>query len=546
MAERKPLSRTALYLRLSRDDEKAGESMSIENQRIILRKFTAENGGTIVDEYIDDGWSGTDFDRPGVKRLLDDAKDGKIDTIVVKDLSRFGRNYIQVGQYIDYIFPAYGIRFIALADNVDTAERGSAGMDMMPIMNVFNEWHAANTSKKIRAVLEANWRQGKYTNWAYPYGYKAGTDENRTAVIDEPAAKIVRRIYDMRLQGNSTRTIAQALTDEGILNPTAYYTRLDGKKSNRRGSPCWSPKTVADILKDSTYTGTLTQHRTTRFSYKNHKVLNVPENEHIVKENAHEAIIDRQTWDKVQAINNSVSRGRPDKANKVHPLSGLLICPNCGKKLKYKSVDSGRKNPCNYYCCRTYVDLGKKYCTSHSITEKQIESIVLQDIRSMLGDVKIDEKKAKEYFLRERTKCGEQNRLSDEKQLRALSNRLTELDKLIQSAFEEKVLGNLPDSVCKSLCEKYQLEKEGAERQIAELKKRLSETDCIDAEVEEYIARLKRYAKCEELTREMCLGLIEFITVGERPADDKLREIHIYYKLISNQTLADYREQITK
>ena len=174
-------------MRLSRDDEKAGESMSIENQRVILKKYAEENGGIVVDEYIDDGWSGTDFDRPAVKRLLDDAKDGKIDTIVVKDLSRFGRNYIQVGQYIDYIFPAYGIRFIidyifpaygirfiALSDNVDTADRTSAGMDMMPIMNVFNEWHAANTSKKIRAVLEANWKQGKYTNWAYPYGYKAG------------------------------------------------------------------------------------------------------------------------------------------------------------------------------------------------------------------------------------------------------------------------------------------------------------------------------------------------------------------------------------
>ncbi len=172
MSKQKQLNRTALYMRLSRDDEKAGESMSIENQRVILKKYAEENGGTVVDEYIDDGWSGTDFDRPSVKRLLDDAKEGKIDTIVVKDLSRFGRNYIQVGQYIDYIFPAYGIRFIALSDNVDTADRTSAGMDMMPIMNVFNEWHAANTSKKIRAVLEANWKQGKYTNWAYPYGYR--------------------------------------------------------------------------------------------------------------------------------------------------------------------------------------------------------------------------------------------------------------------------------------------------------------------------------------------------------------------------------------
>ena len=523
------LNRTGLYLRLSRDDEKNGESMSIENQRMILRKFVIENGGTVADEYVDDGWSGTDFERPGVKRLLQDAKDGKLDTVVAKDLSRFGRNYIQVGQYIDYIFPAYGIRFIALSDNVDTADRTSAGMDMMPIMNVFNEWHAANTSKKIRAVLEAKWQAGRYTNWAYPYGYKAGTDENRTAIIDEEAANVVRRIYDMRLQGNSVRTIARALTDDGIPNPSAHYTRLDGKKSDRRGSPYWSPKTVAGILKDRTYIGTLTQHRTARFSYKNHTAVNVPECGQFVKENAHEAIIDRSVWEKVQETGRSVSQGRGDKENRVHPLSGLLVCADCGKKLKGKSGGNGKPYS---YCCRTYADLGKKYCSAHSVAEKQLENLVLQDIRSMLGDVEIDEKKTKEYFLRERAKNGENNRLSAEKKLRALSNRLTELDKLIRSAFEEKVLGNLPDSVCINLCEKYQLEKEGAERQSAELKKQLAETECTDAEAEKYITLLKRYAKCEELTREMCLRLVALITIGEKPQDGGARQIHIYYKVL--------------
>ena len=200
MSKQNQLGRTLLYYRRSHEDDKAGESLSIENQRSILQKYVLDNGGTIVEEYVDGGWSGTSFDRPGIKKLLSDAQAGKADTILVKDLSRFGRNYIQVGQYIDYIFPAYGIRFIAISDNIDTAERGSASMDMMPIMNVFNEWHAANTSKKIRAVLEAKWQAGRYTNWAYPYGYKTGSDENRTAVIDEEAAKTVRRIYDMRLQ----------------------------------------------------------------------------------------------------------------------------------------------------------------------------------------------------------------------------------------------------------------------------------------------------------------------------------------------------------
>jgi len=527
------LHRTGLYLRLSRDDEKCGESMSIENQRAILQKYVLENGGTIAGEYVDDGWSGTDFERPGIQRLLNDAKNGNLDTIVVKDLSRFGRNYIQVGQYIDYIFPAYGIRFIALSDNVDTADRGSAGMDMMPIMNVFNEWHAANTSKKIRAVLDANWRAGKYTNWAYPYGYKADTDDKRTARIDEPAAKVVRRIFDMRLQGYSARTIAKALTDEGIPNPTAYYTRLDGKKSERRASPYWSPKTVTEILKDTTYIGTLTQHRTARVSYKNHKAANVPENEHVVRKNAHVPIVSLDVWEKVQEINRSVSRGRTDKQNAVHPLSGLLVCADCGKKLKRKTSARSRKKPCNTYVCRTYTDLGKKYCTSHSIPEKQIESLVLQDIRSLLGDRKFDEEKEKRCFLQYMAKHGAQNRNADEKQRRAFKNRLAELDRLIQSAFEEKVLGDLPENVCKNLCEKYQTEKVATEAALADIEQRLAEKNEDDADAMRYLAECRRFSNCEDLTREMCLQLIEFITIGESPTDNAPREIHIYYKFNS-------------
>lgn len=539
----KPLGRTGLYLRLSRDDEKEGESLSIENQRAILREYAEKNGGTIVGEYTDDGWSGTNFDRPAVKRLLEDAKEGKIDTVVVKDLSRFGRNYIQVGQYIDYIFPAYGIRFIALADNVDTADRTSAGMDMMPIMNVFNEWHAANTSKKIRAVLESNWHRGKYTNWAYPYGYKAGTDENRTAIIDEDAARVVRRIFDLRLQGHSARAIARILTDEGIPNPTAYYTRLDGKKSERNASPYWSPKTICDILKDETYLGTLTQHRTARLSYKNRQVLLVPQSEHIVKENAHEAIVDRETFEKVQAIFDGVSRGRSDKAKKVHPLSGLLFCADCGKKMKFKSSGKSQKDGDGRYVCRTYTELGKKYCTSHSICEKQIESVVLQDIRSMLGRIEPEEKRIKEHFFAERAKRGCKDRLSYEKELRTLQDRLAQLEKLIESAFEEKVLGDLPESVCKDLCRKYQAEKDRAEGKIAAIGKLLETGQSADEEAEEYVARYKNYARCGELTREMCLQLIEFITVGERPKENEPRQIHIYYKFLPIGTRTEQRQK---
>ncbi len=520
-------------MRLSRDDDKASESLSIENQRIILRRYVEERGGDIVDEYIDDGWSGTNFDRPAVKRMLDDAQSGKIDTIVVKDLSRFGRNYIRVGQYIDYIFPAYGIRFIAISDNVDTADRSSAAMDMMPIMNVFNEWHAANTSKKIRAVLDASRRSGKYTNWSYPYGYKVGGDESRTALIDEDAASTVRRIFDLRLQGNSFRAIARILTDDGIPNPTAYFTKLDGGKWNRPCSAHWTPTTVMRILINPTYIGNTVQHKTTSVSYKNHKVVRVPESEWIVKENSHEPIISRDVWDRVQAIGKSVSRGKADGKNEVHALSGLLVCPDCGKKLKYKSA---KNDGC--FVCRTYIDLGKKYCTSHRISEKTLESIVLKDIRSMLNGISIDEAKEKERFLRDRSEHGDKNRDRDESRIKACRTRLSELDKLIQSAFEAKVLNGLPESVFAELCEKYQVEKVSLLKTAAEIEERIAEPDKDLEDADKYVERLKSYYRCETLTREMCLQLIDFITVGEKHDVDGSRDIHIYYKLLKDESPA--------
>lgn len=536
MSKQKQLNKTGLYKRLSKEDEKAGESMSIEHQGILLRQYAEEHGFNVVDEYADDGYSGTNFDRPDVQRLLDDAKSGKIDTIIVKDLSRFGRNYIEVGQYIDYIFPAYGIRFIAINDNVDTADRTSTAMDMMPIMNVFNEWHAANTSKKIRAVLESSQRSGKYTNWNYPYGYRAGDDESRTAVIDEEAAAVIRRIYDLRLQGHSARTIARILTDEGIPNPATYYTKLDGGKWNRPCKPYWNPETIRWILSNPTYIGHTIQHKTTRVSYKNHKVVQIPESEWIINENAHEPIISKEIWDKVQTTYEG-KRGRSDKSNVVHPLSGLVVCPNCGKKLKFKSA----KDVHNCFVCRTYVDLGKKYCTSHHITEQLLEALVLNDIHSLLEEVEIDETKVKERFLRERSKHTEQSRYSDEKQLKANKNRLVELDKLIQIAFEERVLGKMPESVCISLCEKYQAEKESVQRTIGEIEKRLAESNKDDEDAEEYIRRLKCYGKGESLTREMCLQLIDYIAVGEKVADNVEREIDIHYKFRKGESLEEYQ-----
>ena len=256
-------------MRLSKDDERAGESLSIENQRIILTKYAQERGWTITDEYIDDGYSGTNFDRPEVQRLLEDAKTGKIDTIIVKDLSRFGRNYIFVGQYVDYIFPMYNIRFIAISDNVDTANTNSAGMDMMPIMNVFNEWHSANTSKKIRAVAEANAKAGKYRSTHAPYGYVKGTGDKCLPVIDEPAASVVRRIFEMRASGKTYKEIYTVLNDEKVPIPAVYQFEKFGITNKKPNKNLWADSILRSILKNPMYLGHLVRLRYTTVSYKN-------------------------------------------------------------------------------------------------------------------------------------------------------------------------------------------------------------------------------------------------------------------------------------
>ena len=260
-----------LYFRLSQEDERQGESVSIENQRTMLRKYAEEHGFEIHGEYIDDGISGTTFDRPEVQRLLDDAKTGVINTIIVKDLSRFGRNYIEVGQYVDYVFPAFGIRFIAIQDNVDTANRDSGAMEMMPIMNVFNEWHAANTSKKIRAVKRSNAREGIYTAKKASYGYKMGTDKKRAPVIDEETAPVVKRIFEMYASGKSPRKIAETLNLEGVPSPATYAYEKFGQKAKPDAVGLWSAITIREMLDKIIYIGHMPQLRWTSLSYKNHK-----------------------------------------------------------------------------------------------------------------------------------------------------------------------------------------------------------------------------------------------------------------------------------
>ena len=471
------------------------------------------------------------FERPGIQRLLEDAKAGRINLILCKDLSRFGRNYIMVGQYTDYIFPMYGIRFIALTDNVDTANSESAGMDMMPIMNVFNEWHSANTSKKIRAVIETNARSGKYKTTFSSYGYDKGSDEKCTPVIDPEAAAVVRRIFDMRVTGMGYKSIAQVLNEEHILIPTDYKYKKLGKEIGRKSVHLWTTHTIRCILQNPIYIGTLVQLRNTTVSYKNHRHIDRDEEDWAVVENNHEPIISMDVWNKCREIDASNSRGKKTQKGEVYPLSGFCYCDRCGSKMKLTGNDNNR-NRMTAYCCGRYSRFGKEYCTTHFITRSAIEGIVLADIQRQIDFVMNDARAREKYLARKRKTSAEQEQ-TDKKQLKNAEKRIKELNRLIQSIYEDKVAGKMPEDMAFEMLEKYQAEKKALQAEYEEMQKRTEETKQDENDVDEYIRRLKSYADAEELTRQMCFELIEYIIVDENPKDKKAaRDIHIYYKLI--------------
>lgn len=529
-----------LYFRLSQEDERQGESASIEHQRTILRKYAEERGFEIYDEYIDDGISGTTFQRPEVQRLLDDAKTGVINTIIVKDLSRFGRNYIEVGQYIDYVFPAFGIRFIAIQDNVDTENRDSGTMEMMPIMNVFNEWHAANTSKKIRAVRRAFAKEGVYIAKKASYGYKMGTDKKRVPIIDEEVAPNVRRIFEMYASGLSPMKICEILNSEGVPTPATYaYAKLEQKPKNKVMG-FWTPVTVREMLNKIIYIGHLPQLCWTSVSYKNHKRYRTDESEWQIVYNNHEPIISQELWDRVQERKKSVATGRKTKIGFTHPLSGFLICADCGGKLKL-CTSIGRNSKRRYYFdCGYHLRYGKAYCFSHYIAASVLEEIVLDDIRTMAKQIVLDEKSIREEFIRHNAELADAAIKKSQKELQTKQKRVAELSRLMQVAYEDRVKGKMPEEICIGFIEKYSAEQKTIAEEIQSIEKQLTETETTRNTADDFIRDIKKYLDAPELTREMCYELIDRIVIGgTQSVTGKEREIDIVYKVDIASVLRD-------
>lgn len=527
-----------IYVRLSQEDMREGESLSIENQKKMLTDYVSQQAGwNLVGIYEDDGYSGTNFDRPGVRQLLDDAKSGKINLILCKDLSRFGRNYIEVGQYIDYIFPSFNIRFIALSDNVDTLDRNSTAMDLMPIMNLFNEWHAANTSKKVRSVLAQNAKEGKYIASFAAYGYLKGDDEKHTPVIDEPAAKVVRRIFELRATGITPTQIAKILNAEGVPIPSDYRAQRLGKPNPYKNTfHYWSHVAVRNILGNPIYIGHLAQQKFTTVSFKNHKSVRRGKDEWVIAENTHEPIISQELWDKCQEVDRCASHGKIMKKGIVLPLNSMMFCPDCGAKMKLNGHAKKRDGSVNYfYVCGTYSRCGASTCTTHYISQKQIEKIVLVDILAKARYVIENEDEARQEFLRRKETEGTKHLDDARQQLAKCQSRLADLKVMTQKVYQDKLLGKVPEDLCLETLGQFRAEEAELTEKVKSLTATLEQDSKARDDIEEFICRLKQYADAPELTREMCVDLIEYVVIGDRPKDKSTpRRIQIYYKFLDN------------
>lgn len=526
----------AVYARLSKEDERAGDSVSIESQINMLTKYVADNGWNHVATYKDDGYSGTSFDnRPAFQEMMSRIQKGEINLVAVKDLSRFGRDYLEVGQYIEVIFPALGCRFIAVNDNVDTIRNNN---DMLAIFkNIFNDFYARDTSTKIRAVRKSAMRSGRYMGAFAPYGYVKDPADKHKFLIDEPAAEVVRLIFSMRSGGIGCPKIARELNEKGIMPPRTYYFDARGQanpyeKTNKK----WNDCTVRHILENEVYLGHTVQHKEECVSYKDHRLKAVSPDEWIRVEDTHEPIITKELWEECRRVDRLRSRPHQSRLKEVSLFSGLIFCADCGYSMRCQVTVRRKKNgvKANYeaYMCGNYSRSGHTACTTHYIPKSVLEELVLADIQDKAEKVCVREKEVVRRITEQKQAQGRQEAAAAEKSAKALKRRLSELDRLIQSTYEDKVLGKIPEPLCVKLMSGYQSEQEEKAAQLEEMERMLAEQKKVKEDVQEWAGLMKQYRDADILDRDMLLKLVDRIEVGEARVvnGQKERQIRICYK----------------
>ena len=528
-----------IYCRLSNDDERDGESVSIENQKLLLRQYVKDRGWNLTDIYIDDGYSGTNFQRPGVQRLIADAKAKRINVILVKDLSRFGRNYVEFGHYTEDVFPAVGCRFIALNNGIDTGGQGS-GNEVMCFLNLFNEFYSRDTSKKVRSVKRACAENGKFMGVHPAYGYKRDPLDKHHLVIDEETAPTVRRIFTMRASGMAFRRIALTLNQDGVTPPGTRHYQQMGRNDPRRVSQKWGSSIVRQIIQNEVYIGNMVQGRYGSLSYKSRKLVSKPKEEWIRVEGTHEPIISREVWETVVRIEESNIRRRTPSDGSGSIFTGLVFCADCGFRMRnyigrFQRKD-GSQGRYSSFICGNYARSGKTACTIHTIPEKVLRQIVLDDIRAKAGLAAYDYDRLTERIIRMKDRENLTLAASCEQELKTASARVRELERLMQNLYEDKCAGVIPQPVFQTLMRKYEEERARKAALIPELEQKVKARREGQRDADRWAAIIRRYTELSDLDETILLELVEKIEVGEseQRGSINVRNVKVYYRYVGN------------
>ena len=533
---------TALYERLSHDDEMQGESNSITNQKKYLEDYAVQHGFGNIQHFSDDGYSGTNFNRPAFNSLLTEIEAGRVGTVIVKDMSRFGRNYLQVGFYTEMMFPKKNVRFIAVNNGVDSAN--PADNDFTPFLNIMNEWYAKDTSKKIKAVFKAKMRDGKRVSGAVPYGYYRKPEDKQTLYVDEASASVVRRIFQLACDGMGATAIADTLSEDKVLIPSAYARQNhpeDCQCTNYHDPYTWNATTVGYILNRREYLGHTVLGKTTRDNFKTKRKRIVNEDELLVFYNTHEAIIDQETYDKAQRMRKRVSPRR-NSEKPVHRLSGLLYCADCGSRLAYinskpkdgKIYDSNQAFRCSRY--------HNKYhsCTGHYIKASTIEMLIYQATKRVSQYVLKDEKEFVEQPKAQYELQCEKDNTDDKKELLEAKRRMMDLDDLIKGLYENFTLGRLPERQFNRLMTEYDTEQSKLEQRMSELETATKRISTKAVQIDKFVRLVKKYRDFEELTTPMLNDFIEKVVIHEAEGGrtkDRTQQVDIYFNFIGNFVL---------
>ena len=525
----------ACYCRLSEEDMQAGESGSIQNQKRILQQYADEHHFFNTRFFVDDGVSGVSFEREGLQAMLREVEAGRVRTVIVKDLSRLGRNYIRVGELIEIVFPEHDVRFIAVSDNVDSAREDN---DLTPLRNLFNEWYAKDTSKKIRTVKQAKAKCGERTNGEVPYGYLPDPADRNHLIPDPETAHIVQKIFAMYAQGTRMTEILNWLRESKVLTVGALRYQRTGQARYQKVAQApyeWPARTVYDILARQEYMGHTVTNKTTKISYKSKKYRKNAEEQRYVFRDTHEPLVSQDAFEQVQK--RLASRQRINKSEELDLFSGLLYCADCGFKMHI----SRRANGNHTYVCGGYRNSARNQsnCTSHNISQRILCDLVLTDLRSVIASAQTDER---EFVRNAMENSAREAREASTKQCREFEKataRMNELDAIFRKLYEDNALGRLSDERFVLLTAGYDDERDTLKNRIAALQKELAAVEQQQINANRFLKIVRGCIAPSELTYEIAHEFIDRICIHALDKAAKTQRIEIYYSFIGAVADAD-------